>query len=131
MTAKLSLALVLLAASSAAALAASGSIAVRAVDANGVGADLGRVAYRDTRQGLLIEPRLKGLPPGEHGFHVHEKPDCKPGPGPDGRPAPGMAAGGHFDPKGTKAHKGPQEMGGHLGDLPVLTVGPDGAATLP
>jgi Cu-Zn family superoxide dismutase len=131
MIAKLSLAALLVAALPMTASAASGSVTVRQVDANGVGAEVGTVAYRDTRQGLLLEPRLRGLAPGEHGFHVHEKPDCGPGPGADGRAAPAMAAGGHYDPKNTKAHKGPHAHDGHLGDLPVLVVSADGTATLP
>ncbi|MFL5336220.1 MAG: superoxide dismutase family protein, partial [Geminicoccaceae bacterium] len=68
---------------------------------------------------------LHGLPPGEHGFHVHENGDCGPGPDPAGTMAPGMAAGGHYDPERTGAHRGP-EGNGHLGDLPFLTVQPDG-----
>jgi len=41
----------------------------------------------------------------------------------------GMAAGGHFDPANTKKHLGPDAMGGHKGDLPVLKVAADGTAT--
>jgi Cu-Zn family superoxide dismutase len=114
-----------------AALAATGTVTVRAIDANGVGAEVGTVTYKDTKRGLVLEPKLRGLPPGPHGFHVHENGDCGPGPGADGRPAPGMAAGGHYDPKSTKAHMGPHAKAGHLGDLPVLVVDQDGSATLP
>lgn len=131
MTTKLGFAAVLLIAVPLTAQAASGTVTVRAVDGSGVGAEIGTVTYRDTRQGLLIEPKLRGLPPGERGFHVHEKPDCRPGPGADGQMAAGMAAGGHYDPKGTKAHKGPHATDSHRGDLPVLVVTADGTATLP
>ena len=41
----------------------------------------------------------------------------------------GMAASGHFDPANTKKHLGPDAMGGHKGDLPVLKVAADGTAT--
>ena len=42
-----------------------------------------------------------------------------------------MAAGGHYDPQGTKKHLGPHHKEGHLGDLPVLVVDKDGSASLP
>ena len=131
MTARLSLVALVLAATPMAALAASGSVSMRTIDASGPGAEIGTIAFRDTRQGLMLEPRLRSLTPGEHGFHVHEKPDCGPGPGPDGKAAAGMAAGGHYDPKGTKAHHGPHVTDGHRGDLPVLVVAADGTATVP
>ena len=46
-----------------------------------------------------------GLPPGEHGFHIHEKGDCGPGMN-QGKLAAGFAAGGHYDPAHTKKHLG-------------------------
>ncbi len=92
----------------------------------GSGIELGSVTFTDTDKGLEITTNLKGLPPGEHGFHVHEKADCSAAMK-DGKPVPAMAAGGHYDPKGTKKHHGP-EGGGQLGDLPVLKVGADGSA---
>ena len=48
-------------------------------------------------------PKLSGLPPGQHGFHVHEKDDCGPGMN-QVKPAAGFAAGGHYDPAHTKKH---------------------------
>jgi superoxide dismutase, Cu-Zn family len=39
-----------------------------------------------------------------------------------------MAAGGHYDPANTGKHLGPLGEG-HRGDLPALTVEPDGSAT--
>jgi superoxide dismutase, Cu-Zn family len=93
----------------------------------GVGASIGTVTLTDTPQGLKLAPALSGLKPGIHGFHVHEKPECAAGLK-DGKPAPGLAAGGHYDPAGTGKHEGPDGKG-HLGDLPALTVGSDGKAT--
>jgi Cu-Zn family superoxide dismutase len=69
------------------------------------------------------------LPPGTHGFHVHEKADCGPGVK-DGKQQAGIAAGGHFDPAGTGKHEGPAGKG-HIGDLPALTVDKDGKASNP
>jgi Cu/Zn superoxide dismutase len=45
----------------------------------------------------------------------------------EGKTMAGFAAGGHWDPDGAKAHKGP-EGSGHRGDLPVLKVKADGTA---
>ena len=47
---------------------------------------------------------------------------------PNGQPAAGMAAGGHYDPANTGKHLGPLGEG-HKGDLPALTVDSDGRAT--
>ena len=121
----------LLVASAGTAFAASKTVTMNAIDATGVGAAIGTITFRDTPQGLMVEPKLTGLPAGAHGFHIHEKANCGPGPGANNQPAAGMAAGGHYDPKGTKKHHGPQAKDGHLGDLPVLVVDKDGKADLP
>lgn len=96
------------------------------IDETGIAESIGVVVARDTAAGLTLTPDLKGLPPGPHGFHVHEFPDCgikeK-----DGKPVAGLAAGNHFDPNKTGKHAGPAGDG-HAGDLPVLSVAPDGTA---
>ena len=111
-----------------AAHAASETITMNAIDANGIGKQIGTLMLSDTQGGLQITPHLAGLPPGDHGFHVHVNPDCGPGPGPNGQPAAGMAAGGHYDPANTGKHLGPYGEG-HKGDMPVLTVDASGNAT--
>ena len=111
-----------------AAYAASETITMNAIDANGVGKEIGTLVLSDTQTGLQIMPQLVGLPPGDHGFHVHVNPNCGPGPGPNGQPAAGMAAGGHYDPANTGKHLGPNGEG-HKGDMPVLTVDASGEAT--
>jgi Cu-Zn family superoxide dismutase len=114
------------------ARAAETTITMHAISAAGVGGDLGTIAARDTAQGLLLIPKLDKLaPPGPHGFHLHEKASCAPGPGEDGKPAAGIAAGGHYDPQHTGKHLGPFDTAGHLGDLPPLVVEGNGTATLP
>ncbi len=92
----------------------------------GNGPALGTVTITDEPDGVVIVTNLHGLPPGKHGFHIHEKPDCGPV-SKDGKVTHAGAAGGHYDPDKTGKHLGPGG-GGHKGDLPVLTVGADGTA---
>ncbi|MGK5079819.1 superoxide dismutase [Cu-Zn] SodC [Janthinobacterium sp. HLX7-2] len=97
---------------------------------NGVEQAAGTVSITQTPYGALLTPDLKGLPAGTHGFHLHEKPSCDASVT-DGKPTPAGAAGGHWDPAKTAAHKGPYDKSGHKGDLPALYVGADGTATYP
>lgn len=93
---------------------------------SGNGEAVGTVTFTDVADGLEITTNLKGLPAGDHGFHVHEKADCSPVTK-DGKVGHAMAAGGHYDPDKTGKHMGPGG-GGHKGDLPVLVVGADGTS---
>jgi Cu-Zn family superoxide dismutase len=97
------------------------------VTADGVGKSIGTITLKETSKGISIEPKLKGLSPGEHGFHLHENPSCEPAEK-DGKKVAAQAAGAHYDPATTKAHKGPGG-GGHKGDLPRLMVSDKGDAT--
>lgn len=97
------------------------TINMKAVDPNDQGKDLGTITVSDAKCGVLITPNLHDLPPGTHGFHIHEKPSCQ---------ESAMAAGGHFDPKASEKHEGPYQHG-HLGDLPILVVNDKGVADLP
>jgi Cu-Zn family superoxide dismutase len=99
------------------------------VDSKGVGEAMGTITVSSSPYGTIFRPKLRGLTPGFHGFHVHQNPDCGPGEKQE-RMVPGLAAGGHYDPAGTGKHKGPYEDG-HLGDLPVLYVDLEGRATHP
>jgi Cu-Zn family superoxide dismutase len=94
---------------------------------SGPGEAVGTVTIADGAQGAVIKTDLKSLPPGPHGFHVHEHSSCDPATTND-HATPAGAAGGHFDPENTGKHAGPRGDG-HLGDLPVLQVGANGAAT--
>jgi superoxide dismutase, Cu-Zn family len=122
------LASVIVAAGAGAAYAANETVTMNAIDANGVSKEIGTLRLSDTKEGLEIMPGLAGLPPGDHGFHVHVNPNCGPGNGPNGQPAAGMAAGAHYDPANTGKHLGPHGEG-HKGDLPALTVDASGEAT--
>ena len=97
---------------------------------NGAEQAAGTVSITQTPYGALLTPDLKGLPAGTHGFHLHEKPSCDASVT-DGKPTPAGAAGGHWDPAKTAAHKGPYDATGHKGDLPAIYVGADGTATYP
>ena len=101
-------------------------VTMNAITADGVGKSIGTITIKEGKDGVTVEPKLKDLPPGEHGFHVHEKASCDPA-DKDGKKTAGQAAGAHFDPEGTKAHKGPGG-GGHKGDLPKLVVSDKGEA---
>jgi Cu-Zn family superoxide dismutase len=53
--------------------AATATATINSVTATGVGAPLGTVTFMDSAQGLVITPKLSGLPTGEHGFHIHTR----------------------------------------------------------
>jgi len=104
-------------------------VTMNTATAAGTGASAGTVKIVETPYGLAFLPTLTGLPPGLHGFHVHEKPSCAPAEQ-NGAMAPAIGAGGHLDPAGTKKHGTPWGDG-HLGDLPALYVAADGTASTP
>ncbi|KCB39611.1 copper/zinc superoxide dismutase [Bordetella hinzii 5132] len=119
----------------AALLAAAAGAAAQTVDMyvdgpKGPQQKAGTIKIEQTKYGALLTPALEGLPPGVHGFHLHEKPSCD-ATMVDGKPVPMGGAGGHWDPDNTKAHKGPYDDSGHKGDLPALYVTADGKATYP
>lgn len=98
--------------------------------ADGVGAQVGEVVITESEYGLVFTPSFSNIAPGIHGFHVHENPSCDPIIK-DGVTTPAGAAGGHFDPTNSKAHKGPFVKDGHLGDLPALYANTDGRIVYP
>lgn len=83
---------------------------------------MGTIMIQSSPYGTLLVPKLAGVLPGLHGFHLHVNGSCADG---------GKAAGGHFDPGNTNKHLGPYNPNGHLGDLPVLYVNQRGEATTP
>lgn len=115
-----------------AALAVSAAemvIEMHQVTLEGIEKKIGHIKVEDTAYGTLFSPNLSGLTQGLHGFHVHAAGNCGPMEK-DGHMVAGLAAGGHFDPQKTNAHKGPYGDG-HLGDLPALFVDASGMAIHP
>lgn len=83
------------------------------------GTPAGTALFVQTPEGLLIRARLENLPPGIHGFHIHETGACAPD---------FAAAGGHYDPAGAgHGYRNPE--GFHAGDLPNLFVREDGTTS--
>ena len=83
--------------------AAELNVTMQLAEKTGPGATLGTITVSESPYGLVFTPALSGLPPGLHGFHVHEKGSCAAAEK-DGAMVPGLAAGGHYDPAGTKKH---------------------------
>jgi Cu-Zn family superoxide dismutase len=79
---------------------------------NADGKEVGGAALAQTPAGVLIRLSVKGLPAGEHAFHVHGVGKCEP---------PFTSAGGHFNPAGKK-HGMLAAEGQHAGDMPNLHV---------
>lgn len=90
------------------------------VSAEGVGEAIGKIEISGKDGGISLNINVKGIAAGPHGFHLHEKGSCEAGEK-DGKKVAALGAGGHYDPAGAKAHKGPHGDG-HKGDLPVLTA---------
>ncbi len=105
------------------------TVTMHMVDEKGVGKDVGTVSVSQNKYGLVFTPKLTGLPPGLHGFHLHENGSCDPKEQ-NGKMVPAGAAGGHYDPAGSKKHDTPWGDG-HLGDLPALYVDNGGNANQP
>jgi superoxide dismutase, Cu-Zn family len=79
----------------------------------------GTVTFTEKDGKTEIAVDLKGLKPGDHGMHIHEKGDCS---APDAK-----SAGDHFNPAKAQ-HGAPDAPQHHAGDLGNLTAGEDGVA---
>jgi Cu-Zn family superoxide dismutase len=82
------------------------------------GDDAGTAVLKQEKNYVMLKLDVKGLPPGEHGIHVHAVSKCDP---PDFK-----TAGPHFNPD-QKKHGINNPEGHHNGDVPAnLTVKADG-----
>jgi len=93
------------------------ALSAKAEFRNPEGGVVGRAELVEAPYGVMIAVEVSELPPGRHGFHIHEAGRCDP---PDFG-----SAGGHFNPRG-KRHGLMTVDGPHVGDLPNLVAGPDG-----
>ncbi len=80
------------------------------------GKEVGTVDLLQTPAGVLLKLALKGVPAGEHAFHIHAVGKCDP-PSFD-------SAGPHFNP--TNEKHGMLSGHGHAGDMPNLHVPQNG-----
>ena len=80
------------------------------------GKEVGSAQLSQTPHGVLVRLTVKGVPAGEHAFHIHQTGKCEP---------PFTTAGGHFNP-GSKKHGVMAADGPHAGDMPNLHVPADG-----
>jgi Cu-Zn family superoxide dismutase len=85
---------------------------------NAQGNATGTATLIETPSGVLISLDLRGLPTGEHAFHIHEKGVCN-------TADKFMSAGGHFNAH-VKKHGFLVEGGPHAGDMPNQVVALDG-----
>lgn len=87
-------------------------------DGNPVDGPRGILNLEQLPNGVRITGTIKGLSPGLHGFHVHEKGDLTKG---------CSSAGAHFNPYQVH-HGAPNDPLRHVGDLGNIQVGEDGVA---
>lgn len=81
------------------------------------GAPVGVARLTPVADGVQISFAGAGLPPGTHGFHIHETARCD--------PAGFQSAGGHYAPMGNP-HGFEVAGGPHAGDMRNIEVGADG-----
>ncbi len=81
------------------------------------GRTVGTASFTQQAGSVRIAVQVQGLPPGQHGIHIHAVGRCDP---PDF-----MTAGGHFNPA-SRQHGLQNPAGPHAGDLSNLTVAANG-----
>jgi Cu-Zn family superoxide dismutase len=94
---------------------------------NAKGESVGRAIVYNGMRGLRIQLNLKNLPPGEHAVHIHQFAVCD---AKADKPREAFkSAGPAFNADVRKlGQKNPDEP--FVGDLPNITVGPDGVANI-
>lgn len=109
-----------LALAAALALTASAALAdpVTVELKTGAGASAGKVTLTEAPKGVLLKVEAKGLAPGWHGLHFHEKADCS--------KADFTSAGAHTHGSEKAVHGLLNAAANETGDLPNLYAGADG-----
>lgn len=88
---------------------------------NTEGKSVGKATLNETEKGVTFGLQAEGLEPGEKAIHIHETGSCK---------IPEFtSAGAHLNPE-HKKHGFDNPEGFHAGDLPNLTVDPNGSVNL-
>ncbi len=80
------------------------------------GKEIGTAEFEETLAGVLVTVRLKALPPGPHGFHIHDIGRCEP---------PFATSGKVLNPLNAK-HGLRHEEGPAMGNMPNLYVAANG-----
>ncbi|WP_159951278.1 superoxide dismutase family protein [Polaribacter septentrionalilitoris] len=81
----------------------------------------GTVTFTEQNGKVLLKAEIKGLTPGEHAIHIHEKGDCS--------STDGKSAGGHWNPS-NDPHGKWKHGEFHSGDIGNLITDANGNATL-
>lgn len=84
----------------------------------GAGASAGKATLTEAPKGVLMKVEAKGLAPGWHGLHFHEKADCS--------KADFTSAGAHTHGPDKAMHGLLNPAANETGDLPNLYAGADG-----
>ncbi len=87
---------------------------------NSTGASVGSAVLSNAPKGVLMRIELKGVAPGWHGLHFHEKGDCS--------KSDFTSAGGHVHGGPTMVHGLLNPDANEAGDLPNVFVAADGTA---
>lgn len=87
----------------------------------GDGSPRGTATVTQAGDGLHVVVRAQGISPGIHAVHIHTTGQCV---GPDF-----TSAGGHWNPMSRK-HGKDNPAGMHMGDMPNMTVAPDGTGAI-
>lgn len=83
---------------------------------------MGKAQFMGVNGMVRFDMKLRGLTPGVHAVHIHEKADCS---SPDGK-----SAGGHWNPTMAKHGKWGDAEGFHKGDIGNLTADENGNAVI-